>query len=250
MRRSCELDMGSTEFLVDGFLRAIELILSGDPYVMSVTAVSLKISGTAVALSTLASIPVALAISTSSFRGKQPLLTLINTAMGLPPVVVGLVVFLMLVPAGPLGILQLIFTPTAMIIAQFILVFPIITGISIGAISAVGKAVRETAFTLGGTGKDVAIALLKEARFGIVIAVLAGFGRAIAEVGAILIAGGNIAFWDSATNSYTSYTRTLTTAITLETSKGDVSTSIALGVIVLTIAFAVNLLANRVQRHV
>lgn len=243
------MKMGSMEFLLGGFSRAVELILSGDPYVMSVTAVSLKISGTAVALSTLASIPLALAISIARFRGKGSLLTLINTAMGLPPVVVGLVVFLMLVPAGPLGLLQLIFTPAAMIIAQFILVTPIITGVSISAINAVGKEVRDTAFTLGGTKKDVAIVVLKEARFGIVIAVLAGFGRAIAEVGAILIAGGNVAFWDAATDSYISYTRTLTTAITLETSKGDISTSIALGIIVLTITLFVNLLANRVQKR-
>ena len=240
--------MGSMEFLSEGFLRAIELILSGDPYVMSVTAVSLKISGTAVILSTIASIPLALLISTLNFSGKQSLLTLINTAMGLPPVVVGLVVFLILVPAGPLGLLQLIFTPTAMIIAQFILVTPIITGVSIVSINAVSKAVKDTVFTLGGTKKDVAITVVKEARFGIIIAVLAGFGRAIAEVGAILIAGGNIAFWDATTDSYTSYTRTLTTAITLETSKGDISTSIALGIIVLSIAFFVNLLANRVQK--
>ncbi|MDP6460078.1 MAG: ABC transporter permease [Candidatus Hydrothermarchaeota archaeon] len=237
------------EFLSEGFLRAIELILSGDPYVMSVTAVSLKISGTAVILSTIASIPLALLISTLNFSGKQSLLTLINTAMGLPPVVVGLVVFLILVPAGPLGLLQLIFTPTAMIIAQFILVTPIITGVSIASINAVDKAVRDTAFTLGGTKKDVAITIVKEARFGIIIAVLAGFGRAIAEVGAILIAGGNIAFWDATTDSYTSYTRTLTTAITLETSKGDISTSIALGIIVLSIVFSVNLFVNRVQKR-
>jgi tungstate transport system permease protein len=241
--------MGSMEFLSEGFLRAIELILSGDPYVMSVTAVSLKISGTAVILSTIASIPLALLISTLNFSGKQSLLTLINTAMGLPPVVVGLVVFLILVPAGPLGLLQLIFTPTAMIIAQFILVTPIITGVSIASINAVDKAVRDTAFTLGGTKKDVAITIVKEARFGIIIAVLAGFGRAIAEVGAILIAGGNIAFWDATTDSYTSYTRTLTTAITLETSKGDISTSIALGIIVLSIVFSVNLFVNRVQKR-
>ena len=243
------MKMGSMEFLSEGFLRAIELILSGDPYVMSVTAVSLKISGTAVILSTIASIPLALLISTLNFSGKQSLLTLINTAMGLPPVVVGLVVFLILVPAGPLGLLQLIFTPTAMIIAQFILVTPIITGVSIASINAVDKAVRDTAFTLGGTKKDVAITIVKEARFGIIIAVLAGFGRAIAEVGAILIAGGNIAFWDATTDSYTSYTRTLTTAITLETSKGDISTSIALGIIVLSIVFSVNLFVNRVQKR-
>lgn len=241
--------MSSIEFLSVGFRKAIELILSGDPYVMSVTAVSLKISGTAVALSTLASIPLALLISFARFRGKQYLLTLINTSMGLPPVVVGLVVFLMLVPAGPLGLLQLIFTPAAMILAQFLLVTPIITGVSISAINAVGRGVRDTAFTLGGTGKDIAIAVLREARYGIVIAVLAGFGRAISEVGAILIAGGNIAFWDAATDSYVSYTRTLTTAITLETSKGDISTSIALGIIVLSIALFVNLLANRVQQR-
>jgi|TARA_B100001964_G_scaffold244802_2_gene328034 tungstate transport system permease protein len=234
-------------FLIDGFLKAIALILSNDPYVMSITAVSIKISGTAVIISILFSIPTAILISTNKFRGKKFIISLINTAMSLPPVVVGLIVFLMLVPAGPLGILQLIFTPAAMIIAQFILVTPIITGISIASINSVGQSIRDTAFTLGGTKKDISLIILKEAKVGIIIAVLAGFGRAIAEVGAILIAGGNVAFWDAETDTYSSYTRTLTTAITLETSKGDISTSIALGIIVLSIALSVNLLSNRLQ---
>ncbi|MEK6978226.1 MAG: ABC transporter permease [Candidatus Hydrothermarchaeota archaeon] len=236
--------VNSLTFLLDGFVKALGLILARDPYVWSATIVSLKVSGSAVLLASLTAIPVALAISFWEFRGKGLLVTAINTAMGLPPVAVGLAVFLFLVPAGPLGILNLIFTPAAMVVAQYILVTPIITGVGLAAIGAVSPTVRDTAYTLGGTRKDVALVVVKEARHGIATAILAGFGRAIAEVGAILIVGGNIVYADGI-----SYTRTLTAAITVETSKGDISTSIALGIIVLALAFAANLLASIIRRR-
>jgi len=166
--------------------------------------------------------------------------------MGLPPVFVGLFVFVMLVPAGPLGFLNKIFTPEAMIIAQYILVTPIITGITLSAIKAVPETIIETVYTLGGREKDVVITTLLEARFGVITAVLAGLGRALAEVGAILIVGGNIAYTGSVggIGEGLSYTRTLTTAITSETSKGDISTSIALGIILISLYLCVNLVVN------
>lgn len=234
--------MDSLTFLMGGLVKALGLILAGDPYVWSATIVSLKVSGSAVLLATATAIPLALAVSFLDFRGKGLLVTAINTAMGLPPVAVGLAVFLFLVPAGPLGALGLIFTATAMVIAQYILVTPIITGVGLAALGAVNPAVRDTAYTLGGTKKDVALVAVREARYGIATAILAGFGRAIAEVGAILIVGGNIVYADG-----TSYTRTLTAAITVETSRGDISTSIALGIIVLALAFTANLLASTIR---
>jgi tungstate transport system permease protein len=185
------------------------------------------------------------------FRGKQALITLVNTGMGLPPVFVGLFVFLMIVPVGPFGFLNIVYTQEAMILAQYILITPIITGISLAAIKAVPKLIIETVYTLGGTQNDAAVATLKEARFGIITAVLAGLGRALAEVGAILIVGGNIARTGSVggIGEGLSETRTLTTAITSETSKGDISTSIALGIILICLVLSVNILANYFQRR-
>jgi tungstate transport system permease protein len=213
--------------------------------------VSLKVSGTATALAAITAIPLAFAISFLKFRGRQALITLVNTGMGLPPVFVGLVIFLMLVPAGILGFLNSIFTQEAMILAQYILVTPIITCISLAAIKAVPCPIIETAITLGADRKDVVIVTLKEAKFGIITSVLAGLGRALSEVGAILIVGGNIAYTGSVggIGEGLSYTRTLTTAITLETSRADISTSIALGIILITIVLFVNLLANAIQRR-
>lgn len=241
--------MSSVEFLYQGIIRAFDLIINLNSYILSITGVSIKVSGTATILATLTAIPLAFALALLQFRGKQALITLINTGMGLPPVFVGLFIFVMLVPAGPFGLLNMIFTPEAMIIAQYILVTPIITGISLAAIKAVPKQIIETVYTLGGKEKDAVIVTLKEARFGIITAVLAGLGRALAEVGAILIVGGNIAYTGSVggIGEGASYTRTLTTAITSETSKGDISTSIALGIILISLNLSVNLLATFFQ---
>lgn len=243
--------MSSADFLYHGIIKALLLIIHLNPYILSITGVSIKVSGTATLLATLTAIPLAFALAFLHFRGRQALITLINTGMGLPPVFVGLFIFVMLVPAGPLGFLNMIFTPEAMIIAQYILVTPIITGISLAAIKAVPRPIIETVYTLGGGGKDAVMTALLEARFGIITAILAGLGRALAEVGAILIVGGNIAYTGSVggIGEGFSYTRTLTTAITSETSKGDISTSIALGIILISLNLSVNLLANFFHRR-
>jgi tungstate transport system permease protein len=243
--------MGSVDFLIQGIIKAFELILSLNPYIMSITGVSIRVSGTATIRATLTAIPLAFAISLMHFRGKQAFITLVNTGMGLPPVFVGLFVFLMIVPMGPFGFLNIVYTKEAMILAQYILITPIITGISLAAIKAVPKLIIETVYTLGGTEKDAAVATLKGARFGIITAVLAGLGRVLAEVGAILIVGGNIARTGSVggIGEGLSETRTLTTAITSETSKGDISTSIALGIILISLVLSVNILANYFQRR-
>ncbi len=241
----------SIDFLFQGIIKAIELIFSKNPYILSITGVSIKVSGTATILATLTAIPLAFALSFIQFRGKQLLITLVNTGMGLPPVFVGLVVFLIVVPVGPLGFLNIVYTQKAMILAQYILIIPIITGISLAAIKSVPQSIIETVYTLGGSKKDAVVTTLKEARFGIITAVLAGLGRALAEVGAILIVGGNIARTGSigGIGEGLSETRTLTTAITSETSKGDISTSIALGIILIFLVISVNILANYFQRR-
>jgi tungstate transport system permease protein len=244
--------MNSTNFLVQGIIKAFELVFSLNPYIMSITGVSIRVSGTATILATLTAIPLAFSISFIHFRGKQALITLVNTGMGLPPVFVGLFVFLMIVPVGPLGFLNIYYTQEAMIFAQYILITPIITGISLAAIKAVPQSIIETVYTLGGSQKDAVIETLKEARFGIITAILAGLGRALAEVGAILIVGGNIAHTGSVggIGEGLSETRTLTTAITSETSKGgDFSTPIALGIILIFLVLSVNILANYFQRR-
>ncbi len=238
--------MSSVDLLFQGIIKAFELIISLDPYILSVTEVSIKVSGTATLFATLTAIPLAFALSFMHFRGKQVLITLVNTGMGLPPVFVGLFIFIMLVPAGPFGFMNKIFTPEAMVIAQYVLVTPIIAGISLAAIKAVPKPIIETVYTLGGSEKDAVIMTLKEAKSAITTAVLAGFGRALSEVGAILIVGGNIAYTGSVggIGEGESYTRTLTTAITTETSKADIPTSIALGIILISLYLSVNLLAS------
>lgn len=236
--------MSSVEFLYQGLARAVDMIIALDPYVISVTKVQLKVTGSAVLLSVLFSIPLAAVISFREFRGKRILITLIDTCMGLPPVVVGLAVFIFFISSGPLGFLGLFHTPAAMVIAQFALATPIITGVTIAALSAVGKPIRDTALSLGATQSDVALLVISEAKFGILTAVLAGFGRAIAEVGAILIAGGNIVYWGGE-----SYTRTLSTAIVVEADRGDIAAAIAFGIILLAIAFSANLCLNLLKRR-
>lgn len=238
--------MSSVEFLIQGVLRGFELIFGLNPYIISITEVSITVSGTATLLAAVTAVPLALSISFLQFRGRQSLITLINTGMGLPPVFVGLVVFLMIVPVGPLGFLEMIYTKKAMILAQYILITPIITGVSLSAIRAVPQLIIDTVYTLGGNRNDAAFAALKEARFGIITAVLAGLGRALSEVGAILIVGGNIARTGSlgGIGEGLSQTRTLTTAITSETSKGDIPTSIALGIILISVVLFVNILAS------
>jgi len=224
------------------FLQSTVLPDVGWNYFLSIVAVSLYVSGLAVALSTLASLPVALAVGFGDFPGKRALAAVINTGMGFPSVVVGLLVLLLVSNQGPLGDLDLVFTPEAMILSQFVLATPVVTSISLSAVESVGDDVRDAAFALGGTDADVALAVIKEARYGIVTAVLAGFGRAISEVGSILIVGGNIVYSDG-----TSYTRTLTTAITVEARQGRYEAGLVLGAVLLVLVLGVNWLGSWIR---
>jgi tungstate transport system permease protein len=209
-------------------------------YVRSTIYVSLYVSVVAVVLSTVFSLPVALVMGFADFPGKQFVKSVINTGMGFPSVVVGLVVLFAVSNQGPLGPLDLVFTKEAMIVSQFVLATPPITAISLAAITGVRENVRDAAHVLGGTRLDVALVVIKEARYGIVTAILAGFGRAISEVGSVLVVGGNITGSDGV-----SKTRTLTTAIQLEARQGQYGTAMVLGAILVALVLVVNAIVVR-----
>ena len=210
-------------------------------YLRSIVAVSLYVSVTAVVLSTLVSLPIAVAMDFSDFPGRRFVAAIITTGMGFPSVVVGLLVLFAVSNQGPLGTFDLVFTREAMIMSQFVLATPPITAISLAAIGGVGTDVRDAARVLGGTKVDVALVTLKEARYGIATAILAGFGRAISEVGSVLIVGGNIAGSDGV-----SKTRTLTTAIQLEARQGRYETALVLGAVLVVLVLIVNAVVVRI----
>ena len=225
--------------LWDGFVKAIQLIVSFDPEVMEVAGRSLWISATSCTIAVLICLPLGGLIHFRSFPGKRLLVSVIQTLFSLPTVAVGLIVFVFISRAGPLGELGLLFTPAAIIIGQVILISPIMLGLIISALSGVDRVVTETAISLGATRVQAAIVSIKEARYAIITALIMGFGRAISEVGLALMVGGNIR----------GFTRTLTTAISLETSKGDLELSIALGIILISIALVINIILNRIQQR-
>lgn len=214
----------------------------GWEYVISTLVVSLYVSFTAVALSTLFSLPLSLAIGFREFRGKRLVTAIINTGMGFPSVVVGLVVLIVLSNQGPLGPLELVFTPQAMIISQFVLATPVIMSVSLSAVEGVEQSIHDAAVAMGGRKLDVWLVVVREARYGIITGVLAGFGRAISEVGTVLIVGGNIVYADG-----TSYTRTLTTAITVEARQGRYEIGLALGLVLLVLVLVVNVVGSELR---
>ena len=226
------------EYLTNALFTALKLIVNFDYEVMQCTWVSLKVSAIAILLASLIGLPLGLLIATSEFNGKKMLIAICNTLMALPTVVVGLLVFSFISRQGPLGIAGLLFTPTAMIIGQCILATPIITALAISAVQSIDPKIRYTALTLGAQSSQVLLTLVVEARFAIMAAVIAGFGRIIGEVGSAMMLGGNIKF----------YTRSITTAIALETSKGEFSLGIALGIILLAVAFTVNIMLRYIQQ--
>ena len=223
----------------DGLTKAIELILSLDREVIEIAGRSLMISVTATVLASLLCLPLASLIHLHRFPGKRLVINIIQTLFSLPTVVVGLLVFVLFSRAGPIGGLNLMFTPTLMIIGQAILITPILLGLIISALGGVDKAMVDTAISLGASGPQVALALIREARYAVIAAVIVGFSRAISEVGLAIMVGGNIK----------GFTRVLTTAISLETSKGELELSIALGIILLAIALIVNLALNIIQQR-
>lgn len=217
---------------------ALDLVLAGDPALFAIVRLSLLVSLSAVAFAAIIGVPFGALLALTRFPGRQAIIVVLNALMGLPPVVVGLCVFLALSRSGPLGSWGLLFTPAAMVVAQTILVAPIIAALTRQTIEDMWTEYRDelTAMNVGPLGRVAT--LVWDARFSLITALLAGFGRAAAEVGAIMIAGGNIE----------GFTRTMTTAIALETSKGDLPLAIGLGIVLITIVIVVNILAWTARR--
>ncbi len=227
------------EELWQGLTQAARLIVSLDSEVVEITRRSLAISATSCSIVTLISIPLGSLIHFSHFPGKSGLVSVIQTLFSLPTVVVGLLMFVLFSRAGPLGELGIMFTPTVMVIGQVILVTPLMLGLIIAALRGIDKAISETAIALGASRFQAAVIALREARYAVLTAVVMGFGRVLSEVGLALMVGGNIK----------GFTRTLATAISLETSKGEIELALALGIILLLIALVINITLNRLQQR-
>ena len=209
----------------------------GTEDILGAVVLSLLISGLSIPISIAIGFPIGSLVALRNFRGKGTVITTINSLMGIPPILVGLLVYLLLSRSGPLGLLNLLFTPEAMIIAQVIIVTPIIIGLTQSSVSGVDRRIRDLALSLGASQNQLILTSLKEARTGIIAAVVAGFGRAISEVGAVLMVGGGIRF----------LTRNITVGIFLSVELGDFVLALTLGFILLIISFIVNLFFTKLQ---
>ena len=227
------------ELIWEGLRKAWQLLWTLDLEVLGITLLSLKVSVLATLVSLLLGIGVGLALALNSFPGKRLAISLINTGMGLPPVVVGLFVTILLWRNGPFGFLEILYTPTAIILAQAVIATPIIAGISVAALQQLPPDLRLQILSLGATRLQMIWLLLREARLPLLAAVMAGFGGVISEVGASIMVGGNIK----------GSTRVLTTATVMETSKGNFDVAIALSVILLLLTFSVNALLTHIQQR-
>ena len=227
------------ELIVEGFKQAFFLIFTLDREVIGITLLSLKGSGSATLISMAVGIFVGTTVALSRFPGRQLVVSLINTGMGLPPVVVGLFVTIFLWRNGPLGWLDILYTPTAIILAQTVIAAPIVTGITLAAIQNLPANLRLQILALGATRFQMLWLLVKEARLPLLAAVMAGFGGVISEVGASIMVGGNIK----------GYSRVLTTATVMETGRGNFEIAIALSVILMLLSFFVNALLTRIQQR-
>jgi len=227
------------ELIWQGLVEAVRLILSGDPAVLQITWLSIKVSGSATFLSLLVGIPSGVALALTRFPGRGLLIALVNTGMGLPPVVVGLFVSIFLWLSGPFGPLELLYTPTAIVIAQFVIAAPIVTGLTMAAMQQLNPKLRLQLVALGASRWQLLWLLMREARLLLLAAIMAGFGGVISEVGASMMVGGNLL----------GHTRVLTTATVLETGKGSFDIAIALSVILLALVFGVNYLLTWIQQR-
>jgi len=227
------------ELIIQGIIKAFELIVTFDPEVLGITWLSLKISGTATFISLFIGVSIGTAVALNNFFGKRFVISLINTGMGLPPVVVGLFVTMMIWRSGPFGFLEILYTPYAMIIAQAIIATPIVMGISLASIQNLPPNLRLQILSLGASRLQMVWILIKEAKLPLLAAVMAGFGGVISEVGASIMVGGNIK----------GYSRVLTTAMVMETGKGNFDIAIALGIILLILAFMINALLTQIQQR-
>ncbi len=224
--------------LSDAFHTALRLIVTLDPRLTEIVMLSLQVSILAVILAGVIGFPLGGALAVYRFPGRGAVTAVLNALMGLPPVVAGLAIYLLLSNSGPLGVLQLLYTPTAMVVAQMLLVIPIIGALTRQHCEDLLEEYDEQLRSLGASSREITATLLWDGRYRLLTAVLAGFGRAIAEVGAVMIVGGNIDH----------VTRTMTTAIALETSKGNIALALALGMVLLIISFAVNAALMGVRR--
>lgn len=227
------------ELIWDGFAKAAALLAALDREVLAITWLSLKVSGIATLISLVLGISSGTLLALSDFPGKRLLVSIVNTGMGLPPVVVGLFVTIFLWRNGPLGFLEILYTPTAMIIAQSVIATPIVTGITVASIQNLPNNLKLQILALGATRWQMVLILIREARLPLLAGVMAGFGGVISEVGASIMVGGNIK----------GYSRVLTTATVMETSRGNFDVAIALSVILLMLCFAVNYILTRIQHR-
>lgn len=220
------------------FAAAFGLILGFDPQFMQIVGLSLRVTLSAVGLAAVIGLPLGAWLALSRFRGRSALIVLVNALMGLPPVVAGLIVYLLISRSGPFGAAGLLFSPAAMIIAQTLLVLPIVIALTRSTVEDLWQEYREYLTSLGQVGYRAIPTLLWDGRFALATGLLAGFGRASAEVGAVLIVGGNIA----------GYTRTMTTSIALETSKGDLPLALGLGLVLILLTLTINAAAYGASR--
>ncbi len=227
------------DLILDGIKKAFWLLVTFDPEVMSITWLSLKVSGIATLVSLILGISIGSVIALTRFPGRRIAVSLVNTGMGLPPVVVGLFVSIMLWRNGPLGFLEILYTPAAMIVAQTVIATPIVMGITLAAMQQLPKKLRLQILALGATRLQMVWILIKEAKLPLLAAVMAGFGGVISEVGASIMVGGNIK----------GYSRVLTTATVMETSRGNFDVAIALGIILLLLAYVINAVLTHIQQR-
>lgn len=225
--------------ILAGLKQAFVLLIQGDPEVLRVTLLSLEVSGVAVLLSMLLGMPLGVALALTRFPGRSLLVSAVNTGMGVPPVVAGLAVFMVLARSGPVGILDLIYTPTAMVVAQVVIASPIVAGLTMTAMQQLPPKLRLQTLGLGASRTQMILRLLREARLPLLAAIMAGFGGVISEVGAVLMVGGNIQ----------GQTRVLTTSIVQMTRMGRYDLAIALSVILMALVFAVNFALTTIQQR-
>ena len=227
------------ELIWEGILKALALLGSLDREVLAITWLSLKVSGTATIVSLVFGISAGTTLALADFPGKRLLVTLVNTGMGLPPVVVGLFVTIALWRNGPLSFLDILYSPAAMVLAQAVIATPIVTGITVASIQNLPANLKLQILALGASRRQMVTILIREARLPLLAGVMAGFGGVISEVGASIMVGGNIK----------GYTRVLTTATVMETGRGNFDVAIALSIILLTLCFAVNYILTRIQQR-
>jgi tungstate transport system permease protein len=227
------------DLFVEGLVRAITLLLQGDPELLGVALLSLQVSGTATALCLLVGVPVGTALALTRFPGRGAVLGLVNTGMGMPPVVVGLVVSIMLWRTGPFGQLRLLYTPAAIVIAQCVIALPIVIGLTAASIQQLNPKLRLQILGLGASRVQTLWLLIREARLPLLATAMAGFGAVISEVGASIMVGGNL----------TGQTRVLTTATVLEVSKGEFGEAMAFSIVLLLLVYGVNMVLTWIQQR-